>query len=36
MLVVHMDIWKGFGKEEVGTVIEDIIELFVNLDIANM
>jgi phenylpyruvate tautomerase PptA (4-oxalocrotonate tautomerase family) len=33
MPLVHVNVWKRFRKEKAKTVIQDITEVFVNLDI---
>jgi 4-oxalocrotonate tautomerase len=33
MPVVHVNVWKGFGEEKTRTVIKEITEVFVDLDI---
>ena len=35
MPVVHVNVWKGFGKEKTKTVIKRITQVFVDLDIPN-
>ncbi|MFQ5834273.1 MAG: 4-oxalocrotonate tautomerase family protein [Candidatus Thorarchaeota archaeon] len=33
MPIVHVNVWKGFGEENVKTVIQRITKVFVDLDI---
>jgi len=33
MPIVHVNLWKGFGKEKTKTVIQNITKVFVDLDI---
>ena len=33
MPIVHVNVWKGFGKEKTKTVIKKITKVFVDLDI---
>lgn len=33
MPVIHVNLWKGFGKEKAKTVIKGISKVFVNLGI---
>jgi len=33
MLIVHVNVWKGFGKEKAKTVIKNITKVFVDLGI---
>jgi 4-oxalocrotonate tautomerase len=33
MPVVHVNVWKGFGKEKAKIVIRDITKVFVNLGV---
>lgn len=33
MPTVHVNVWKGFGKEKAKTVIKEITKVFVDLDI---
>ena len=33
MPIVHVKVWKGFGKEKTKTVIQNITKVFVDLDI---
>ena len=33
MPVVHVNVWKGFGEEKTKTVIQEITNVFINLDI---
>jgi len=33
MPIVHVNVWKGFGKEKTKTVIQNITKVFVDLGI---
>jgi len=33
MLIVHVNVWKGFGKEKAKTVIKNITKVFADLGI---
>ena len=33
MPVVHVNVWKGFGKEKTAAVIKNITKVFVDLDV---